>query len=65
MDIKIPEQADEYLIVPNELLPYKNVDAFYINKADAPHALKFAIRHFMENAYKLNFKTIIPIAITK
>lgn len=65
MNINIPEQADEYLIVPNELIPYENVDAFYINKADAPHALEFAIRHFKENAYKLNVKTIVPIAIRK
>lgn len=65
MDIKISEDEEKYLIVPNVLLPYADVDSSYIKKADAPHALRFAIQHFRENAYKLNYKTIIPIAVTK
>lgn len=65
MNIEIGAKEEEYLIVPNKLIPYTEADAEYIVSADAPHAIRFAIKHFKENAYKLNWRTIIPITIKK
>ena len=65
MRINIPEESDVYLIIPNQLIPPYAVDAKYIKKANAAHTLRFFIQHFKENVYKLNYKTIIPIFVTK
>lgn len=65
IDIEIDAKKEQYLIVPNKLIDYKDVNADYIISADAPHAVRFAIQHFKENAYKLNWRTIIPIFVKK
>lgn len=63
MAVEINGDTDYYLIVPNKLItpPNRAVDAKYIKKADAPHTIRFLIKHFIKNAHKLNFNTIIPI----
>ena len=61
IDIKIKPESDKYLIVPNKLITYETPTVNFIKKANQPHAISFAIRHFRENAYKLNIHTICPI----
>lgn len=65
MDINIKYNTSKYLIIPNQLIPYQSLTPNYIKKANASHWLKFVIKHFCENAYKLNYRTIIPILKTK
>lgn len=61
MDIHIDYKTSKYLIVPNKLIPFQNLTIGFIKKANNPHWLRFMAKHFCENAYKLNYKTIIPI----
>lgn len=61
IDVKIKPDSNKYLIVPNKLIIYEVPTVNFIKKANQPHAIRFAIRHFRENAYKLNIHTICPI----
>lgn len=65
MEIKISSNAKQYLIVPNALIPYLKPTIKFIKKANKPHAIAFAIKHFRENAYKLNLHTFFPIIYRK
>lgn len=65
IEIKINPKTNKYLIVPNALIPYRALNTDFINQANKPHTIRFAIKHFKENAYKLNFHTFFPILITK
>lgn len=65
MDIKITPKDNNYLIVPNIILPYQELTINFINEANKPHAIRFAIKHFRENAHKLNWCTFFPILYTK
>lgn len=65
MDINISPKTNNYLIVPNALIPYKTLNADFIKQANKSHAIRFVITHFKENAYKLNIRTFFPILATK
>lgn len=65
MDVLVNENSDDFLIVPNKLIDKCKIDSEFIKNANAPHYFSFALKHFRANAYKLNYKTIIPIFIKK
>lgn len=65
MSVDINPNDTHYLIVPNSLIPYQTPTIDFINNANKPHAIRFAIRHFRENAHKLNWHTFFPILWTK
>jgi len=65
MDICINANSKKFIIIPNKLIPYTTITQQFIMKASKPHWIKFIVSHFTENAYKLNYKTVIPILVTK
>ena len=65
MEVCIESNDNNYLIVPNKLIPYEDLGVNKIISYNKPHYLKFFISHFIENAYKLKWSTIFPILKTK
>lgn len=65
MEICISANSKKFIIIPNKLIPYTTITRQFIIKASRPHWIKFILLHFIENAYKLNYKTVIPVLITK
>lgn len=65
IDVFTEGNLDDFLIIPNKLICREMVDVDFIKRTNAPHYISFAWQHFRTNAYKLNYKTIIPIIIKK
>ena len=61
MEVKIDADEENYLIVPNRLIPIETLTVPQIREFNKPHYLRFFVNHFKENAYKLKWNTIVPI----
>lgn len=61
IEVCVSSSSDSFLIIPNKIISYCEVDSKYIKKVSSFNLLMFLFRRFKDNAYKLNRHTLLPI----